>query len=96
MSHVVDTVTKVVNFIRAKSLNHRQFVSLLEETESGHADLPYHTNVRWLSLGKVLKKVWDLKSEIVEFLQMNGKYVDFSQLQIKNGWLIFASPWTSW
>lgn len=61
MSHVVDTVTKVVNFIRAKSLNHRQFVSLLEETELGHADLPYHTNMRWLSLGKVLKRVWDLK-----------------------------------
>ena len=53
MSNVVDTVTKVVHFIRAKSLNHRQFVSLLEETELGHADLPYHTNVRWLSLGKV-------------------------------------------
>ena len=70
MSQVVDTVTKVVNFLRAKSLNHNQFVSLLEETESGHADLPYHTNVRWLSLGKVLKRVWDLKSEFAEFLQM--------------------------
>ena len=56
MSHVVDTVTKVVNFIRAKSLNHRQFVLLLEVTELGHAVLPYHTNVRWLSLGKVLLK----------------------------------------
>jgi hypothetical protein len=56
MSHVVDTVTKVVNFIRAKSLNHRQFVSLLEETESGPADLPYHTDMSWLSLRKVLIK----------------------------------------
>ena len=28
MSHVVETVTKVVNCIRATSLNHRQFVSL--------------------------------------------------------------------
>jgi hypothetical protein len=79
----VDTVTKVVNFIRANSLNHRQFVSLLEETESGHVDLPYHINVTWLSLGKVLKRVWDLRSEIAEFLQMKGKYVDFPQLQGK-------------
>jgi thymidylate synthase len=54
MSHVVDTVTKVVNFIRGKSLKHRQFVSLLEETALGHGDLPCHTNVRWLSLGRVL------------------------------------------
>ena len=82
----MDTVTKVVNFIRAKSLNHRQFVSLLEETESGHADLPSHSNVRWLSLGKVPNRVWDLKSEIAEFLQMKGKYVDFPQLQ-DNEWL---------
>ena len=64
MNHVVDTVTKVVNLIRSKSLTHREFVSLLEETELGHADLPYHTNVRWLSLGKVLKREWDLKSEM--------------------------------
>ncbi|XP_071216541.1 general transcription factor II-I repeat domain-containing protein 2B-like [Salvelinus alpinus] len=86
MSHVVDTVTTVVNFIKAQSLNHRQFVSLLEETESDHADLPYPTNVRWLSLDKVLKRVWDLKSEIAEVLQINGKYVDSPQLQDKE-WL---------
>ena len=83
MSHVVDTVTKVVNFIRAKSLKHNMFVSLLEETESGQAYLPYHTPVRWLSLGNVLKRVWDLKSGIAEFVQMKGKYVDFPQLQGK-------------
>ena len=86
MSHVVDTVTKVVYFIRVKSLNHRQFVSLLDDTESGQADLLYHTNMRWLSLGKVLKRVTDLKSEIAEFLQMKWKYVDFPQLQDKE-WL---------
>jgi hypothetical protein len=42
MSHIVDTVTKVVNFLRAKSLNHNQFVSLLEETvRSCRAPLPH-------------------------------------------------------
>ena len=85
INHVVDTVTKVVNFIRATSLNHRQFVSLLEETV-GSCRSTHHTNVRWLSLGKVLKRVWDQKSEIAEFLKIKGKYVDFPQLQDKE-WL---------
>ena len=57
MNHVIDVVTKIVNFIRARALNHRQFVALLEENENEHCDISYHTAVRWLSLGKVLKNV---------------------------------------
>jgi hypothetical protein len=44
--------------------------------------------MRWLSLGKVLKRVWGLNSEIAEFLKMKGKYVDFPQLQ-DNEWLVY-------
>ena len=55
LSHVVDVVATTVIFIRARALNHRQFVSLLEEQESEHGDVRYHTAVRWLSLGKVLR-----------------------------------------
>ncbi|XP_068506404.1 general transcription factor II-I repeat domain-containing protein 2-like [Syngnathus scovelli] len=74
MNHVIN-VTNVVNFIRARALNHRQFVALLEDHESQHSDISYHTPVRWLSLGKVLKKVWDLKTEIREFCEMKGKNI---------------------
>ena len=70
---VIDVVTKIVNFIRARALNHRQFVALLEEHETEHSDISYHTAVRWLSLGKVLKRVWDLKAEIREFCEKKGK-----------------------
>ncbi|KAK2828937.1 hypothetical protein Q5P01_019971 [Channa striata] len=73
MTHVIDVVNKIVNFIRARALNHRQFVALLEEHESEHSDIGYHTAVRWLSLGKVLKRVWDLKAEIQEFCEKKGK-----------------------
>ncbi|XP_024144372.1 general transcription factor II-I repeat domain-containing protein 2A-like [Oryzias melastigma] len=61
INHVVVVVSKIVNFI------------LLEEHESEHRDIGYHTAVRWLSLGKVLKRVWDLKAEIQEFCEEKGK-----------------------
>ena len=73
INHVIDVVTKIVNFIRARALNHRQFVSLLEEHETEQRDIGYHTAVRWLSLGKVLKRVWDLKAQIQEFCEKKGK-----------------------
>ncbi|GCC36599.1 hypothetical protein chiPu_0015094 [Chiloscyllium punctatum] len=73
INHVVDVVTKIVNFIRARALNHRQFVALLEENETEHRDIGYHTAVRWLSLGKMLKKsVWDLREEIQDFCVKKG------------------------
>ena len=84
LSHVVDVVTTTVNFIRARGLNHREFVSLLEEEESEHGDVRYHTAVRWLSLGKVLKRFWDLKSEIKAFCEKKGK--DIPELS-DMGWI---------
>ncbi|XP_023812089.1 general transcription factor II-I repeat domain-containing protein 2B-like [Oryzias latipes] len=72
MKHVVDVVTKTVNFIRARALNHRQFVAFLEENEIEHGDIRYHCTVRWLSLGKVLKSVWDLRGQIQDFCVDKG------------------------
>ncbi|XP_061765856.1 general transcription factor II-I repeat domain-containing protein 2-like [Nerophis ophidion] len=73
MEHVMTTVTKVVNFIRAKSLNHRQFKSFLDEFGSKQTDVPCHTEVRWLSRGKVLNRFFELREEICQFLQSKGK-----------------------
>ena len=46
LNHVAKTVVKVVNFIHARGLQHRQFISFLEETEADHQDLLYHSRVR--------------------------------------------------
>lgn len=56
-------------------MNHRQFVALLEEQDNEHFDIRYHTAVRWLSLGKVLKRFWDLNAEIEEFCEIKGKNI---------------------
>ena len=43
LNNVVDVVTKTINFIRVRALNHRQFVALLEEQDNEHVDIRYHT-----------------------------------------------------
>lgn len=73
MEHVMNTVTQTINFIRAKGLNHRQFQSFLREIDSDFADIPYHTEVRWLSRGKVLNRVFELIKEICQFMDRKGK-----------------------
>ncbi|XP_035500193.1 general transcription factor II-I repeat domain-containing protein 2-like [Scophthalmus maximus] len=73
MEHVMNTVTQTVNFIRAKGLNHWQFQSFMREIDSEFADIPYHTEVRWLSRGKVLNRVFELSKEICQFMDSKGK-----------------------
>ena len=65
-----------VNFIRSRGLNHRQCRSFLEGIEAEYRDISYHTDVRWLSRGKVLKRFErfvELRTEICEFLTEKGK-----------------------
>ena len=86
IKHIVDPVVKIVNFIRARSLNYRQFIMLLEDCDSDHSGVPNHTAVRWLSVGKILRCVWDLKTEILLFLEKKGKDKDYPQLK-QSEWL---------
>jgi hypothetical protein len=56
MNHVIDTVIKGVNFIRASALSNREFVAFLGEVENEYGKIICHTNVRWLSRESVLKR----------------------------------------
>ena len=66
-------VFNAVNFIHSRALNHRQFKSFLEESQADYQDVPNHTDVRWLSRGKVLKRFVELRSEICTFPDEKGK-----------------------
>ncbi len=64
----MQVVVKTVNFILSWGLNHRQFQELLKETESEYGDLLYFCEVRWLSRGAMLNRVYQLRKEIADFL----------------------------
>jgi len=67
IKHVVDPVVQAMNVIRSRGLNHRQFQDFLHDIDSNFSDVLYHTNVKWLSLGNVLKRVWELKRDFHVF-----------------------------
>ena len=61
---LMKAVFSTVNFIRANALNYRQFKSFLDESGAEFKDILYHTDVRWLSRGKVLKRFFHLRVDI--------------------------------
>lgn len=69
MKETMDTVMRLVNFIRASSvLQHHLFRALLEEMSAERHDLLLHNDIHWLSKGFVLERVCELQNELCSFL----------------------------
>ncbi|KAF7692950.1 General transcription factor II-I repeat domain-containing protein 2 [Cucumispora dikerogammari] len=77
IKHVIDPAVGVINIIKARALNHRQLKALLEDLESEHYDVLYHNSVRWLSLGKILRRVWYIREETVMLLESKHIVCEF-------------------
>ncbi|XP_047693733.1 protein FAM200A [Prionailurus viverrinus] len=65
---VLKNAVKIVNFIKGSSLNSRLLEIFCSEIGVNHTHLLFHTEVRWLSQGKVLSRVYELRNEIYIFL----------------------------
>lgn len=77
-NEVLNIVIKIVNSIKGKSLQTRLFRIICEDMGSLHQNLLYHTEVRWLSKGKVLTRVFELRAELLVHLQQaRSKYSEF-------------------
>ncbi|KAL1281206.1 hypothetical protein QQF64_000009 [Cirrhinus molitorella] len=68
---VLNDVVKIVNFIKARPLNSCIFRTICNEMGSEHETLLLHTEVRWLSRGKVLSRIFELRCEVQEFFVHN-------------------------
>ena len=68
-AEVMNTMMKLINFLRASSSHqHRLLREFLKEVDANADDLLLHSNVRWLSKGRVLERFWSIHKEIAAFL----------------------------
>ena len=79
---VMEDVINVVNFIKSSGLRSRIFANLCESMEAEFSCLLYHTEVRWLSNGKVLARMIALRQEILMFLSHNKKVLNSQQRKV--------------
>lgn len=68
LKQYLNIAVNIVKYIRGRALNHRIFRVLCEEVGAAHTVLLYHTEIRWLSKGRMLTKIFELREEIIQFL----------------------------
>ncbi|KAL7637467.1 UNVERIFIED_CONTAM: hypothetical protein RMT77_012195 [Armadillidium vulgare] len=64
---VLQQVVEIVNYIKSRPLKSRLFEQLFKEMDSQHVRLLMHTEIRWLSKGKVLNRVHELHKGLIAF-----------------------------
>ena len=69
LAEVLKIAVECVNYVRSSALKHRIFKELCNEMGSEFEVLLYHSNVHWLSRGKVLNRVFAMHVELAMFLQ---------------------------
>lgn len=68
LNGVLNDVIKVINHIEVNVLNSRIFVQLCDEMDTEHRRLLMYTEVRWLSHGRALIRVFELQVPLHRFL----------------------------
>ncbi|XP_045113670.1 protein ZBED8-like [Portunus trituberculatus] len=69
LAEVLKIVVECVNYVRNSALKHHIFKELCNEMGSEFEVLLYHSNIRWLSRGKVLNCVFAMRVEFALFLR---------------------------
>ncbi|XP_061600964.1 SCAN domain-containing protein 3-like [Cololabis saira] len=65
---VMDVSVNTINFIKNNAVNSRCFAKLCEDMQADHIQLLHHSEVRWLSTGLVLNRLFEMRKEVFSFL----------------------------
>ena len=68
LATVFNEVQVVINFVKSSATNTRLFKRLCEENEAETFRLLFFTAVRWLSRGNGFPRVFELRSQLADFL----------------------------
>lgn len=88
---ILDQAVKMINFVKSRPLRSRLFKILCDEMCSEHRALLLHTEVRWLSRGKILVRLFELRSELLVFFSSNNLAKNFFDLLTNSSWLIIVA-----
>ncbi|XP_055644976.1 zinc finger BED domain-containing protein 5-like [Toxorhynchites rutilus septentrionalis] len=89
LKEVLEESIKIINFIKARPKNSRLFKTLCDEMGSQYSTLLLHTEVRWLSRGKTLSRLFELRSEVRTFL--SGHDFALGEKLKNDQWLIMLA-----
>ena len=73
LNTILKNVNRIILFIRANALHHRQFREILCSSETSVEGILYHSAVRWLSTRETSRRVLQLRKEIVEYYSTKNK-----------------------
>lgn len=91
------TAVKIINRLRGghNALTHRKLIAFLKEIDADYGDVLMYTEVRWLSRGKCLERLFNLRTELENFLNVQNcpKNLDIlNALKYPN----FLLTWLTW
>ena len=85
LNAVMNTAVEIVNFIKSNAANSRLFQQMCKDYEATYLHLLYFSSIRWLSRGKMLNRMIDMRREIELFLI--SKRHPHCQVLSNNEWL---------
>lgn len=80
LMEVLKNAVKVVNFIKESSLISQLLKTFCSEIGTNYTHLLCHTKVCWLSQGKIVNRVYELRNEIHIFLTEKPIWQVFLQM----------------